>query len=129
MKINKYNYKNDRTICKNFYDKKKRKNNDNTLIQNQQRRNDNVNTNNSTRSQLLVGPSLSSKNYLMLKILSRIPTDRDIYIIPKSPNEQHSNSKIKNKETSDEIKPLNDYGNAIIVSDDIPGTSNSRCTH
>ena len=49
---------------------------------------DNVSINNRT---LLVGPSFSSKTYLMLKILSRI-SDRDIYIITKSPTEQYTDS-------------------------------------
>ena len=61
----------------------------------------------------------------MLKILSRTPY-RDTYIITKSPPEQYTNSKIKIKEISDEIKPLNDYENGIIVFDDILGLSNSR---
>ena len=61
----------------------------------------------------------------MLKILSRIP-NRDIYIITKSPPEQYTNSKIKIKEIGDEIKPLNEYENGIIVLDDILGSSNSR---
>ena len=59
----------------------------------------------------------------MLKTLSRIP-DRDIYIITKSPPEQYTSSKIK--EIGDEIKPLNEYENGIIVFDDILGSSNSR---
>ena len=75
----------------------------------------------------MVGPSFSSKTYLMLKILSRTP-DRDIYIITKSPPEQYSNSKIKNKEIGEELKPLNEYENAIIVFDDILGSSNSKYT-
>ena len=83
---------------------------------------DNVDNNNRT---LLVGPSFSGKTYLMLKILSRI-SDRDIYIITKSPPEQYTNSKIKIKEIGDEIKPLNEYENGIIVFDDILGSSNSR---
>ena len=61
----------------------------------------------------------------MLKILSRI-SDRDIYIITKSPPEQYTNSKIRIKEINDEIKPLNEYENGIIVSDDILGSSNSK---
>ena len=61
----------------------------------------------------------------MLKILSRI-SDRDIYIITKSPLEQYTNSKIRNKELKDEIKPLNEYENGIIVFDDVLGSSNSR---
>ena len=73
----------------------------------------------------MVGPSFSGKTYLMLKILSRI-ADRDIYIITKSPPEQYTNSKIKIKEITDEIKPLNEYENGIIVFDDILGSSNSK---
>ena len=61
----------------------------------------------------------------MLKILSRI-SDRDIYIITKSPPEQYTNSKIKIKEINDEIKPLNEYENGIIVFDDILRSSNSK---
>ena len=83
--------------------------------------NGNNNKNNRT---LLVGPSLSGKTYLMLKILSRM-IDRDIYIITKSPPEQYTNSKIKMKEISDEIKPLNEYENGIIVFDHILGSSSS----
>ena len=74
---------------------------------------------------LSVGPSFSGKTYLMLKILSRI-SDRDIYIITKSPPHQYTNSKIKIKEITDEIKPLNEYENGIIVFDDVLGSSNSR---
>ena len=55
----------------------------------------------------MVGPSFSGKTYLMLKTLSRIP-DRDIYIITNSPPEQYTNSKIKIKEISDEIKLLSE---------------------
>ena len=73
----------------------------------------------------MVGPSFSVKTYLMLKILPRIP-NRDIYIFTKSPPEQYTNSKIKIKEIIDEIKPLNEYENGIIVFDDILGSSNSR---
>ena len=61
----------------------------------------------------------------MLKILSR-KSDRDIYIITKSPPEQYTNSKIKIEEISDGIIPLNEYENGIIVFDVILGSSNSR---
>ena len=74
---------------------------------------------------LLVGPFFSGKTYLMLKILSRKP-HRDNYIITKSPPEQHSISKINAKEKGEGLKPLNEYKNAIIVSDGILGTSNSK---
>ena len=73
----------------------------------------------------MVGCSFSGKTHLMLKILSRIP-DRDIYITTKSSPEQNTNYKIKFKEISDEIKPLNKYENGIVVFDDFLGSSNSR---
>ena len=116
IKLDKNNYKKDRTICTDCYNKKKRKNN---LIQQPKIENDN---NNRT---LLVGPSFSGKTYLMLKILSRM-LDRDIYIITKSPPEQNTNSKIKIKEISDEIKPLNEYENGVIDFDDVLRSSNIR---
>ena len=127
IKLDINNYKKDRTVCRDCYNKKKRKK---YLVQNeitishQQPIIEHDNNNNNNRS-LLVGPSFSGKTYLMLKILSRMP-DRDIYIITKSPPEQYTNSKIKIKEISDEIKPLNEYENGIIVFDDILGSSNSR---
>ena len=123
LDINKY--KKDRTVCRDCYNKKKRKNN---LVQNEitishQLKIENGNNNNNRT--LLIGPSFSGKTYLMLKILSRI-SDRDVYIITKSPPGQYTNSKIKIKEISDKIKPLNEYENGIIVFDDILGSSNSR---
>ena len=126
IKLDINNYKKDRTICRDCYNKKKRKININTLPPNKIIENVNKQSKfeNNNRT-LLVGPSFSGKTYLMLKILSRI-SDRDIYIITKSPPEQYTNSKIKIKEISDEIKPLNEYENGIIVFDDILGSSNSR---
>ena len=117
------NYKKDGTICRDCYNKKKRKNK--ITISHHQQQPIIENGKNSNNRTLLVGPSFSGETYLMLKILSRI-SDRDIYIITKSPPEQYSNSKIKIKETSDEIKPLSEYENVIIVFDDILGSSNSR---
>ena len=115
-------YKKDRTVCRDCYNKKKRKNK--ITISHQQPIIENGNNNNNNRT-LLVGPSFPGKTYLMLKILSRI-SDRDIYMITKSHPEQYSNSKIKIKEISEEIKPLKEYENGVIVFDDILGSSNSR---
>ena len=111
IKLGINNYKKDRTVCKDCYNKKKRKNK--ITISHQQPKIENGNYNNNNRT-LLVGPSFSGKTYLMLKTISRIP-NRDIYIITKSPPEQYTNSKIKIKEISDEIKPLNEYENGIRV--------------
>ena len=126
IKLGINNYKKDRTVCRDCYKKKKRKNN---LVQNEitishQPKIENGNNNNNNRT-LLVGPSFSGETYLMLKFLSRI-SNRDIYTITKSPPEQYTNSEIKIKEISDEIKPLNEYEKGIIVFDDILGSSNSR---
>ena len=121
------NYKKDRTVCKDCYNKKKRKNN---LVQNeitishQQPKIENGNNINNNRT-LLVAPCFSGKTYLMIKTLLRIP-DRDIYIITKPSPEQYTNSKFKIKETSDEIKPLNEYKKGIIIFDYILGSSNNR---
>ena len=128
IKLDINNYKKDRTVCRDCYNKKKRKNNINTLRP--KKIIENVNTPQQSKFEknnrtLLVGPYFSGKTYLMLKILSRI-SDRDIYIITKSPPEQYSNSKIKIKEISDEIKPLNEYENGVIVFNDVLGSSNSR---
>ena len=127
IKLHLSNYKKDRTVCKDCYNKKKSKNN---LVQNeitiphQQPKIENGNNNKNDRT-LLVGPSFSGKTYLTLRTLSRIP-DRDIYISTKSPPEQYTDSKTRIKEISDEIKPLNDYECGIMVFDDILGPSNSR---
>ena len=61
----------------------------------------------------------------MLKIVSRM-IDRDFYIITNPPPEQYTCSKINIREISDEIKPLNEYENGIIVFDIILGPSNGR---
>ena len=47
-------------------------------------------------------------------------------MIAKPPPEQYSNSKIKINETIEEIRTVNEYKNAIIVFDDILGTSISK---
>ena len=73
----------------------------------------------------MVGPSFSGKTYLMLKLLSRIP-NRDVYINTKSPPEQYSNSKLKTKEITEEIKPLSEYEKTVVVFDDILVSPNSR---
>ena len=123
-------YKKDRTVCESCYNKKKRKNTNDTLIQNkttvsyQQPKIQNGNNNKNNRT-ILIGPSSSGQTSLMLKIFSRIPT-REIYIITKSPPEQYFNSKIKIKGITEEIKPISEYESAIIVFDDILDSSNSR---
>ena len=119
------NFLKDIAVCKNCYYKKNRKNKINTLIQNQQPKTDNVFTDNNNRTHL-VGLSFSGKTLLMLKVLSRIPPDRQIYKTTKSPPEPYSIFKINNKEIGEEIKTINEYENAILGFDDILGSTNSR---
>ena len=120
-------YKKDRTVCQDCYNKKKRKI---ILIQNeivtshQQPKIANGNNNKNNRT-LLVGCAFAGKTHLLLKVLSRLP-NWDVYITTKSPRDQYSNSKIKVKEVSAEIKPVSEYENGIIVFDDILGSSNSK---
>ena len=127
IKLDINNYKKDRTVCRDCYNKNRRKNDfvqNEITISHQQPKIENVINNINDRT-LLVGPSFSGKTYLMLKTFSRIP-DRDIYITTKSPPEQYTNSKIKIEEIGDEIKPLNEFENGIIVFDDTLDSSNSR---
>ena len=69
MKLDINNYKKDRTVCQDCYNKKKIKNN---LVQNeitishQQPKSENGNNNNNNRT-LLVGLSFSGRTYLLLK--------------------------------------------------------------
>ena len=61
----------------------------------------------------------------MLKILSGIP-NREFYVFTKSRPEQYSDSKIKTKENGEEIKPLNEHQNAILVFHAVFGTTSSK---
>ena len=61
IKLDEDNYKKDRTACRNCYNKEK-KNNDNTLIQNQRPKINEVNNNNHNRSTFLVGPFFQVKH-------------------------------------------------------------------
>ena len=121
LKIDINNYKKYRTVCKSCYNKNRRKSK--TIVSYQQPKIEKSKNKNNNLT-LLVGPSFSGKTYLMLKILSRIP-NRDIYIVTKSPPEQYANSEIKFKGISDEIKPLNEYENALRVFYGVLGSSNS----
>ena len=119
IEIDKTNYLKDRTVCKSCYNKNRRKNNNNTIIKNQQPKSDDkkkrkvvysVNDNNRT---LIIGFSNCGKTYLMNHILHQ--KQEPIFIITKSLN-QYPNIKAQ---TSDEIQPLNEYENSVVVFDDM----------
>ena len=102
MKIYKDNCVKDRTVCKNCYNRKGRKNKEiqslvDMLFQN--------------KRTLNVGPSSSGKIHIMPKYLSRIP-NRGIYVITKSPPEHYSNSLSKINKIGEEVESLNEYENA-----------------
>ena len=125
IKIEKDNYKNDRNICKNCYNinGKKYKNNKKQKIQ---VINSVINTNNYTKKKevvdsvhnnynrtLIIGFSNCGKTSLMNRFMFR--KQELIFIITKSLN-QYPNIKAQ---TSDEIQPLEKYGNSTVVSDDM----------
>ena len=134
LEIDKNNYLKDRTVCKSCYNKNRRKNNNNTSIQNQQPKSDNdkkekkvavsvKNTNNNKKKTkvvdsmnnrtLIIGFSNCGKTYLMKHIL--LQKQEPTFIITKSIN-QYPNIKAQ---TSDEIQPLNEYENSVVVFDDM----------
>ena len=127
------NYKKDRTVCRDCYNKNKRKNNFNTLPPNknntsyQQPNIENVkhkhnNPNLSTyenRANVVIGPRNVGKTNYMLKVLEKIANQRPIHIITRSPN-QYPDYK-----TSTEIKPINKYKGSVIIFDDMLGAKNS----
>ena len=132
LEIDKNNYLKDRTVCKSCYNKNRRKNNNNTLTQNQQPKSDSdkkekkvadsvKNTNNKKKKvvdsvnnrTLIIGFSNYGIAYLMNLIL--LQKQEPIFIITKSLN-QYPNIKAQ---TSDEIQPLNEYENSVVVFDDM----------
>ena len=131
------NYKKDRTVCRDCYNKKKRKNNFNTLPPNknntsyQQPNIENVNNKNNNpnlstyenRANVVIGPRKVGKTYYMLKILEKIDNQRPIHIITRSPN-QYPNYK-----TSTEIKLINKYKGSVVIFDDMLGAKNSSQIH
>ena len=116
------NYKKDRTVCRDCYIKKKRKNNFNTLPPNKNKTSyqqpiiENVNSKVSefeNHRHVVIGPSNVGKTYYMLKVLEKIDNKRPIHKITRSPN-QYPNYK-----TSNEIKPINKYKGSVVIFDDM----------
>ena len=126
IEIDDDNYLKDRTVCKSYYNKNRRKNQQpksddkkrkvvnsvkNTNINKKKTKlDDSVNNNNRT---LIIGFSNCGKTYLMNHILHQ--KQEPIFIITKSLN-QYPNIKAQ---TSDEIQPLNQYENSVVVFDDM----------
>ena len=99
----------DRIVCKSCYNKNRRKNNNNTIIQNQQPKTDKINNKNDNNpnvstlenhAYVVIGPRIVGKTYHTLKILEKRGNKRPILIITRSPNQY------QNYKTSIEFKPI-----------------------
>ena len=95
IEIDENNYLKDRTVCRSCYNKNRRKNNNNTKIQNQQPKLDKVNNNNDNNPKVstsenhayvVIGPRNVANTYYVLKMLEKIGNQRPIHIITRSPN-------------------------------------------
>ena len=127
--IDENNYLKHRTICKKCHNENRRKNNNNTITENeidttpQQPKIDKIINNNvskfENRANVIIGPRNVGKTYYMLRVLEKIGNKRHIRIITRSPN-QYPNYK-----TNNEIKPINKYKGAVVIFDDMLGTRNS----
>ena len=105
------NYLKDSTVCKSCYNKNRRKNQQTKSDDKKKTKVvDSVNNNNRT---LIIGFSNCGKTYLMNHIL--FEKQEPLSIFTKSLN-QYPNIKAQ---TSDEIQPLNEYENSIVVFDDM----------
>ena len=137
IKIHKKNCLKVRTVCKSCYNKNRRRNNNNALIQNEfitSNEQPNVlvknvfnyknNVNNPCVSTydnhacVVIGPRNVGKIYYMLKIPEKIGNKRPIQIRTRSPN-QYPNYK-----TPKEIKPIDKYKELIVIFDHMFGARN-----
>ena len=122
IKIDENKYLKHRTICKKCHNENRRKNNNNTITENEQPKIDKINNNVSTfenHACVVIGPRNVGKTYYILEILEKIGNKRPIHIITRSPN-QYPNYK-----TNKEIKPINKYKGSIVIFDDMLGAKNS----
>ena len=127
--IDENNYLKHRTVCKKCHSENRRKNNNNTITENeidttpQQPKIDKIiNKNVSTfenRANAIIGPRNVGKTYYMLKVLEKIGNKRPIHIITRSSN-QYPNHK-----TINEIKPINKYKGSVVIFDDMMGAKSS----
>ena len=124
IKINENFYMKDWTVCKSCYNKNRRKNNNNTIIQNQQPKTDKINTKITVptyenHAYVVIGRRNLGKTFYMLKVPEKIGNKRPVHIISRSPN-QYPNYK-----TNNEIKPINKYKGSVVVFDNMLGARNS----
>ena len=91
IKIDENNYLKHRTICKKCHKENRRKNNINTITENEQPKIDKINNNNVSTFEnhacVVIGPQNVGETYYILKILEKIGNKRPIHIITRSPNQ------------------------------------------
>ena len=121
----------DRTVCKSCYNKNRRENNNNTLIQNQRPKNDEVKndeTNNpkvstyENHDNVVIGQRNIGKTFYMLKMLVQIGNKRPNHITTRSSN-QYPNYK-----TNHEIEPIKIDKKSVLIFDDMLGARNNSQT-
>ena len=127
--IDENNYLKHRSICKKCHNENRKKNNINTIAENnvvtipQQPKIDKINNNNVSTFEkhacVVIAPRNVGKTYYMLKILEKTGNQRPNIIITRFPN-QHPNYK-----TNTEIKPINKYKGSVVFFDDMLGAKNS----
>ena len=127
--IDENNYLKHRTICKKCHNENRRKNNKNTITENeiattpQQPKIYKINNNNVSkyeiRGSVIIGPRNVGKIYYMLTVLEEIGSRRRIHIITRSPNQYPI------YKTSTEIKPKNKYKGSVVIFDDMLEAKNS----
>ena len=130
INIDENNYLKHRTICKKCQNENRRKNNINTITQNeidttpQQPKIDKINNNNvstfENNSYVVIGPRNVGITYYMLKVIEKTGDQRPIHIITRSPN-QYPNNK-----TSTEIKPINKNKGSIVIFDGMLGEEDMK---
>ena len=125
IEMNENNYLKERTVCKSCYNKNRRKNNNNNLIQNQLPKINKNNVKNPSVStyenhrHVIIGPSNAGKTYYMLSVLEKIDNKRPIHIRTRSPYQY------PNYITSIDIKPIYKYKGSVFIFDNKLGARNS----
>ena len=129
ISIDENNYLKDRTVCKSCYNKNRRKNNNNTIIENEivslpQQPKIDKNTNtivlaHENHAYILIGPRNVGNTYYMVKKLEKIGNERPIHIITRSPNEY------PNYKTINEVKSIDKHKGSVAIFDDMLGAQNS----
>ena len=127
--IDENSYLKHRTMCKKCHNENRRKNNINTITENeiattpQQPKIDKINNNNVSTyescANVFIGPRNVGKTYYMLEVLEKISNKGPIHIITRSPN-QYPNYK-----TNTEIKPIHKYKGSVVIFDDMLGPRNN----